>query len=224
MVLTLSGVYKPAGRSPMARILFVQPSLQPPGGGKGVAAWMLQALVDRHDVTLLTCVPWDPKATDTFFGTDLAARRIAHGIVATWWRPLLEAAPIPLHLLRDALLLRHARGLESRADLIVSANNEWPLRGTGVSYVHYPARARPRPDVDIRWYHRAGPLALYYALSDWLADFDAADVRRQVLLANSDWTGERLRRVHGAKARTLYPPVAGTFVERAWAAREDVVL
>jgi glycosyltransferase involved in cell wall biosynthesis len=224
MVLTLSGVYKPAGRTPMARILFVQPSMQPPGGGNGVAAWMLQALVDRHDVTVLTCAPWEPKATDAFFGTDLAARRIEHRAVASWWRHALDAAPIPLHLLRDALLLRHARRLESSADLIVSANNEWPLGGTGINYVHYPARARPRPGVDMRWYHRAGPLALYYALSDRLADFDADDVRRQVLLANSNWTAERIHQVHGAEARTVYPPVAGTFVRRAWAAREDVVL
>jgi len=198
--------------------------MQPPGGGNGVAAWMLQALVDRHDVKVLTCVPWEPKVSDAFFGTDLAARRIQHSTVATWWRQVLGAAPIPLHLLRDALLLRHARRFESSADLIVSANNEWPLGGTGINYVHHPARARPRPRVDMRWYHRAGPLALYYALSDRLADFDAADVRRQVLLANSDWTAERIRRVHGADARTVYPPVAGPFVERAWAAREDVVL
>jgi glycosyltransferase involved in cell wall biosynthesis len=102
--------------------------------------------------------------------------------------------------------------------------HEWPLAGTGINYVHYPARARPRPDADMRWYHRRGPLALYYALSDRLADFDTADVRRQVLLANSDWTAERLRRMHGVEARTVYPPIAGTFVERPWAAREDVVL
>ncbi|MCW5890270.1 MAG: glycosyltransferase family 4 protein [bacterium] len=208
----------------MARLLFVQPSLQPTGGGNGVAAWMLQTLADRHDVTLLTCAPFEPRATDDFFGTGLAARRIAHRLVATWWRPVLEAAPVPLHLLRDALLLRHVRRLEASVDLVVSANNEWPLHGTGVSYVHYPSRARPRPEVDMRWYHRAGPLALYYAVSDRLAAFDAADVRRQVLLANSEWTAAHLRRVHGVDARTVYPPIAGTFVVRGFEEREARVL
>jgi glycosyltransferase involved in cell wall biosynthesis len=208
----------------MAHILFVQPSMRPPGGGNGVAAWMLQALADRHEVTLLTCTAWDPKAIDAFFGTGLAARRIEHRRVAAWWRPVLDAAPIPLELLRSALLQRHARRLERTADLVVSANNEWPLDGTGVHYVHYPSWARPRPEADMRWYHRRGPLALYYAVSDRLAAFDVADVRRQVLLANSDWTADVIRRVHGADARTVYPPVAGPFVDRPWAAREDVVL
>ena len=208
----------------MARILFVQSSMQPPGGGNGVAAWMVQALADRHDVTVLTCKPWDPEAIDAFFGTSLAARRIEHRRVAAWWRPVLDAAPIPLELLRSSLLQRHARRAGRSADLVVSANNEWPIERTGVHYVHYPSRARPRPDADMRWYHRSGPLALYSAVSDRLADFDAADVRRQVLLANSDWTAGVIRRVHGADARTVYPPVAGAFVERTWAAREDVVL
>ena len=208
----------------MARILFLQPSLQPPGGGNGVVAWMLQALAGDYDVTLHTCTPFDPSKTDAFFGTELSHRRIEHRLVPTWWRAALEASPIPLHLLRDALLLRYARRLESSVDLIVSANNEWPLRGTGVSYVHYPSRARPRPDVDLRWYHRRGPLGLYYALSDRIADFECADVRRQILLANSDWTTERLRRLYGAKARTLHPPVAGAFAPLPWADREDTVV
>ena len=30
------------------RVLLVQPSLQPPGGGNGVAAWVLQSLVGVH--------------------------------------------------------------------------------------------------------------------------------------------------------------------------------
>ena len=32
----------------MKRVLLVQPSMQPPGGGNGVAAWVLQALVAEH--------------------------------------------------------------------------------------------------------------------------------------------------------------------------------
>lgn len=222
MVPTQSGVYKTPGRTPMARILFVQQSLQPPGGGNGVAAWMLQALSDRHDVSLLTWTPCDPAAVDAFFGTTLAGRGIDHHVVTGWWRRLLDAAPIPLQLLRNALLLRSARHRAADVDLTVSANNESPLGG--IDYVHYPTRARPRPAADMRWYHRAGPLALYYAVSDRLAGFDVADVRRQVLLANSRWTADCLHHLYGVEARTVYPPVAGPFVVRPWGEREDVFL
>jgi glycosyltransferase involved in cell wall biosynthesis len=224
MVAMRSGVYKTRQRTPMARLLFVQPSLQPPGGGNGVAAWMLQTLSENHHVTVLTWRPWDPAALDAFFGTTLAGRAIDHHMVTGWWRRLLDAVPIPLHLLRNALLLRSARRRAADADLTVSANNESPLGSTGVDYVHYPTRARPRPAADMRWYHWAGPLAFYYALGDRVAGFGAADVRRQVLLANSRWTAERLRQLYGVQAHTVYPPVAGPFVARPWAMRDDVVL
>jgi glycosyltransferase involved in cell wall biosynthesis len=208
----------------MARILFLQPSLRLPSGGHAVAAWMLQALAERHDVTVVTLEPWDPRDVDAFAGTDLAARRLGRHVVATWGLRALDAAPIPLQLLRMSLLLRHGRRLGAGADLAVSASNELPVSGPGINYVHYPTRARPRPAADMRWYHRRGPLAVYYAVSDRLAGYDAADVRSQLLLANSRWTAERVRALYGVEPRTVYPPVAGPFVERDWAARDDVVL
>lgn len=185
---------------------------------------MLHALADRHDVTVLTGAPWDPRVLDACFGTDLAARPLRHRRLETPWSRVLDAIPVPLHLLRTSLLLRHARRLGTQADLIMSADNEMPLGGTGINYVHYPARARPRPAADLRWYHWRAPLALYYAVSDGLAGFDADDVSRQVLLANSRWSAARIRALYGVEARVLHPPVAGPFVARAWDERDDVVL
>ena len=45
--------------------------MQPPGGGNGVAAWMLQALVPEHDVTVLSWWPIDVDPINRFFGTSL---------------------------------------------------------------------------------------------------------------------------------------------------------
>ena len=57
----------------MRRILLVQPSMQPPGGGNGVAAWMLQALVSEHRVTVLSWRPVEVDPINRFFGTRLRA-------------------------------------------------------------------------------------------------------------------------------------------------------
>jgi len=48
-----SPAFDPARVTRRPRLLFVQPSLQPPGGGNGVAAWMLQALKDDYDITVV---------------------------------------------------------------------------------------------------------------------------------------------------------------------------
>jgi hypothetical protein len=44
------------------RILLVQRSLEPPGGGNAVAAWMIHALAGPHEVATLTASPWKPAA------------------------------------------------------------------------------------------------------------------------------------------------------------------
>jgi hypothetical protein len=53
------------------RVLVVQPSLQPPGGGNAVAAWMLQALVASYDVTALTWKEIDLDAINRYYGTSI---------------------------------------------------------------------------------------------------------------------------------------------------------
>lgn len=60
-----------------SRILVVQPSLQPPGGGNGVCAWMLQALRDEHALALLTWKPVDLGPVNRYFGTSLRSTDLA---------------------------------------------------------------------------------------------------------------------------------------------------
>lgn len=53
--LTYPAPSSPAQRSMnRKRVLIVQPSLQPPGGGNAVAAWVLEALRDDCEVSLLS--------------------------------------------------------------------------------------------------------------------------------------------------------------------------
>lgn len=54
-------------------LLFVQAQFEPFGGGNVVAVWMLQALRQAYDVTVLTWEPPDLPAINQAFGTSLAA-------------------------------------------------------------------------------------------------------------------------------------------------------
>src|SRR4051794_7948916 len=103
------------------RVLFAQPSLQPPGGGNGVAAWMLQALHDRFDVTLLTFERFDVEPINRFYGTQLDARRIEVRRGAPVLSSLISGMPIPLGMLRTSLMMRAVQQVRASFDLIVSA-------------------------------------------------------------------------------------------------------
>jgi len=204
------------------RVLFAQPSMQPPGGGNGVAAWMLQALQDRFDVTLLTFERFDPEPINRFYGTHLDAGRIEVRRAAPALFPIIKGIPVPLGMLRTSLMMRAVRRMRAPFDLIVSANNEADFHTPGIQYIHYPWRLMPRPVADLRWYHVKPTLWAYYGLCDRLASMSRGGVTRNLSLVNSDWTGRLMVRWYGdVPTQTLYPPVAGDFPAVPWEQRKN---
>jgi glycosyltransferase involved in cell wall biosynthesis len=207
---------------PRRRILLVQPSLQPPGGGNGVAAWMLQALADVHHVTVLSWTPVEVDAINRFFGTTLTRSSFDTISIPRPWRASLDAFPFPLALARSGLLMRFARRFRDGFDVLLGVHNEVDYGRRGIQYVHYPTYFRPRPAVDFRWYHRLpGVLEAYYRVADRLGDFSLARMKANLTLTNSRWTAGQIKQFLGVDARVLYPPVVGAPHPRRWGDRRN---
>jgi glycosyltransferase involved in cell wall biosynthesis len=206
----------------MKRVLLVQPSMQPPGGGNGVAAWVLQALVGRYRVTVLSWRPVEIAPINRFFGTSLNRSDFDAIVVPNAWRAAVDHLPIPATLIKLSLLMRFTRRINAGYDVIFGVYNETDYGRRGIQYVHYPTYLRPRPDVDLRWYHPppAG-LKLYYALADRIAGFSLERMKTNLTLVNSNWTGEHVRRFLGIETRTLYPPVVDPAPGLPWAERRS---
>lgn len=204
----------------MRRVLLVQPSMQPPGGGNGVAAWILQALVAEHRVTVLS---WQPVAVDPinrFFGTHLNRSDFDTIVVPRSWSRMPDLLPTPATLIKLSLLMRYTRKVSGGFDVILGAHNETDYGRRGIQYIHYPTYLRPRPDVDLRWYHHPkAALDAYYSFADRIAGFSLDRLKSNLSLVNSDWTGDHVRRFLGVETRTLYPPVADPGVDVPWDTR-----
>ena len=104
--------------------------------------------------------------------------------------------------------MRYTRKVSDGFDVVFGMHNETDFGRRGIQYVHYPTYLRPRPKVDLRWYHppQAG-LDLYYAVADRIADFSLERMKSNLTLVNSNWTGEHVSGFLGVATRTLYPPV-----------------
>jgi glycosyltransferase involved in cell wall biosynthesis len=204
------------------KVLLVQPSLAPPGGGNLVAAWMLEALRDEHELTLLAWEPPDLAACNRYFGTSLRATDVAVELAPAVLRRLAACSPIPLALLRHSLLLRRAVTVAARHDVVLTANNEADFGRRGIQYVHYPKLDFVRPQVDLRWYNRSRPLLeAYYRACARIARFDATRMGTNLTLVNSAYIAGRVRALHGIVPVVLHPPVPGAFAAVPWDARED---
>ncbi|HEU5195199.1 MAG TPA: glycosyltransferase [Methylomirabilota bacterium] len=202
------------------RLLFMQPLLAPPGGGAGVAAWMLQALREEHEITLLTWWPVDLDDVNRFWGTSLRASDFRAVRVPAPWRWLVDYAPMPLDMLRSAIMMRIARRLRPLYDLPMTADNEADFGMVGVQYVHYPWNTLPQPPDDVRWYHRKLAVAVYYRMFAAVSGFTVNGTHRNLTLVNSNWTGRLAGSRYGFVTRTVYPPVTGDFPDVPWEARQ----
>jgi glycosyltransferase involved in cell wall biosynthesis len=209
----------------MKRVLLVQPSMQPPGGGNGVASWVLQALVPVHRVTVLSWRPVEIDPINRFFGTQLKPDDFETIVVPASWRAIPDGLPVPATLIKMALLMRYTRRVSEGYDVIFGAYNETDFGRRGIQYIHYPTYLRPRPAVDLRWYHppQSG-LNLYYRFADWIADFSLERLKANETYCNSDWTGEHVRHFLGIETRTLYPPVVDPAQPAPWPARRNAFL
>lgn len=206
----------------MKRVLLVQPSMQPPGGGNGVAAWVLQALVGEHDVTVLSWTPVDVEPINRFFGTYLKPGDFKTLLVPRGRVRIVDHLPVPATLIKLALLMRYTRHVSAGFDVIFGVYNETDYGRRGIQYIHYPTYLRPRPDVDLRWYHHPHVLLTrYYEFADAIAGFSLDRLKENVTLVNSNWTGAHVRSFLGVGTRTLYPPVVDPLPAPAWAQRRS---
>src|SRR5215510_12444244 len=206
----------------MKKILLVQPSLQPPGGGNSVAAWVIEALKREHAVSVLTWWPVKLVPINRYFGTSLSPADFTARMASPALCRLLDHFPASLSLLKTSLLLRTAKRMKDHYDLILTVNNEADLGRRGIQYVHFPWAYLPRPVVDLRWYHVSSTMVdAYYRLCGWISGFSSDRMRQNLTLVNSNWTGTRVRERHGIDSTTVYPPVPGIFPEVPWAEREN---
>ncbi|HEV3110210.1 MAG TPA: glycosyltransferase family 4 protein [Candidatus Binataceae bacterium] len=205
----------------MKRVLMVQPSINPPGGGNGVAVWMIEALKSDHRVTLLTWEPPRLDAINRFYGTSLRPSDFELTLIPRLVRAIARRTPTPMALVKDNYLLLRCRRMAARFDVVISANNEMDVGRHGIQYIHYP-KLSLRPEVDLRWFHRIPFVVDAYRWFGFrLTGFSMERMRRNIFIVNSDFIGALVRALYGVETVTLYPPITGTLPAVPWEHRED---
>lgn len=201
----------------------MQDSVQPPGGGNGVAAWMLQSLSRRGRVTLLSRVPLDVVEVDQYYGTSLREWPIKNVVVRN---PLLEGLSrigLPVALARHHYLMKRAKSLVHDFHLVCSACNEQDFGVPAIDYVHYPWNVYPRPDAP-EWNEtplRKTILRLYNRLCCLISGFSSRRPRN-LTLANSEWTRKLYLKVYPQRpCFVLNPPALAEILEDDGGARGE---
>jgi glycosyltransferase involved in cell wall biosynthesis len=143
--------------------------------------------------------------------------------------------PLGLHrsarfaALQSAFFQRCVRRVAPEYDVMISAYNPCDFGVPGIqligdftfSHELYLTMHPTLRDYRRWWYGDSSLRTAYLGLCRSIWRPDPAGWRRNVTVANSDWTRYLMHREFGIEARTVYPPVAEDFPQIPWEVRED---
>jgi glycosyltransferase involved in cell wall biosynthesis len=207
------------------RLLFLQDKFTTYGGGNAVAAWMLQALCDEYNVTLLTRDPVDLPAINNFYGTALRSSDLSVMTPPTLVRALVRLDPDPRSVQPIAYMYRMCQDMQADYDYFVCGHGEADFGVPGIQYIHYPYFKQhyrlPLTTLEKSGWGQVRQL-VRGELRPWrvISRFSWERIFQNLTLVNSDWTGGVVRDAYGIDPITVYPPVLDSFAPVEWEQRE----
>lgn len=188
------------------------------GGAEAVALWILEALVEKYDVTLFTLAAIDLDKMNRMYDTQLKPEQLKiRAVLPQQLTDLADRLIANSPVIRLALIYTSIQALKSESssyDLAFSAYNAVDLGCPGVQYLHWVNVVEQDP-------HKAG---WWLRLLMKLTDFSRDRLKQNVSLANSRYTADRVYQTYGIHSEVVYPPVVSDIQEVPWEEKEDAFL
>lgn len=200
------------------RVCVVHNTLNSVGGGERVCLAVIEVLKSLgHEVTLITTEPTDWNRVKKIVGTMVNPDKELYLLSFR-----VKAFGIYMRLL-TTLLLALKRG---EYDLVINTHGDALPISSDILYMHFPTFALLRePPVNVK-YSRSLFWRLYFYPYERIQGHLVKKMRWKVLLTNSEFSKEAIKKHIGADALVVYPPVdIDEFIKVSEnARREDVTV
>jgi len=209
----------------LPRVAVVHPGLGL-GGSESPVLWTLQALSQDYHVTLITTGEVDLRGLNDYYGTHLQPQDFS-----------VQIAPLPIGLrntvkfvgLKGSFFQRHVRHVAPDFDVMISCYGPMDFGRRGIQMIADFAfveewRFSLHPGVRSwkQWWYGGSPLRrLYLTTCGKINGAKPGGWKRNLNLANSDWSAKLLHARFGVESRTLYPPVENDFPSVPFAERDN---
>ena len=194
------------------------------GGSESTVMWLIEALKQDNDITIITTGGWDLAALNAFYGTAVREQDVKIRIAPV---PYL-ARELNVAALRGACYQRFARQVAGEYDVRISAYNptDW-----GMPAVHFLAdfswhreiRDRLDPPTPGFIYKDSILRKLYLGIAAAYArPSGRTALREDMVIGNSMWTARLMNQVCGVDCATVvYPSVWTKFPDARWEDKEQ---
>jgi len=206
------------------RVAVVHPQLVAGGGSEACAMWTLQALQDESLLTLVTMGRPDLGSLNRKYGTTVDANKIEGRFLR-----FVPGTRKRLDALRGFPLSRYCRRHARDFDVMISVYNIMDFGVVGIQRIaDFSFDDALRRELHSGnggagvGVYKASPMrSIYLGLARALAGNRGDGWKRNLTVANSEWTRDMLRERFGVASSVVYPPVAGDFPAVPWSERED---
>jgi len=191
------------------------------GGAEAVAVWTIEALKEEYNVTLISGVELPLDQVNGYYGTSLKPGDFCSVIVRL---PFGLGNTSKFWYLRRLMLMRYCRKIVEEYDLWISTYYEMDLGRRGIQYVHSPAVAVgvvKGLDAFLDENQRSVLKGFYRKSVARIFDFSVDNIRQNLTLVNSKWTGQLIKRAYDINPYVVYPPVSTEFPYIPWDVREE---
>lgn len=211
------------GRLVLERIGIIHPYLRVGGGSEARALWIAEALKDDYDVTLLTMGDPDLNALNSYYGTHLAPDQIN---ILSFRIPRIFRHGFDA--LRALKLYRYCKNRSSDFDLMISTYNVMDFGKRGIQFIadfsfHDRLRRILHPKKGgINIFYRKSPWRwAYIMLARFLSKSSENGWKRNLTIANSEWSEKIISDTFGVQTKVLFPPVIGSLPDINWRERKN---
>lgn len=177
------------------------------GGAEAVGLWMIQALMDKYDITLFTVGSINIEKLNSMYGTDISTESIQiHQLVPNYLTNIcyfLIANRKHFRLFFLHLLLGEFKRYCHLYDLSMSGYNAIDMGRKGIQYIH--------------WVRVFEGMKFYYKLSN----FSEESLRQNISLVNSEAVFNSVKKTYGIDATIVFPPVVVPVQHIPWSEKED---
>ncbi|ASC71476.1 hypothetical protein XM38_024280 [Halomicronema hongdechloris C2206] len=189
------------------------------GGAEAVTLWMLEALCDDYDVTLLTLFDVDLQRLNAMYDTQLQPQTLTvKAVIPSAWSGVGRWALANSSVLRAVMMhgsIRTLKTMGQHYDGVISGYNGVDFGRPGLQYMHW---------VRVVEGGKLQQNAPFRKLCHGISDFSVERLRQNVSLVNSAYTGQRVQKDYDIPSVVVYPPVVADIPQRPWSQKQDSFL
>lgn len=191
------------------------------GGSEVTVLWMMEALKNDYDISLITSGRVDIPRLNKYYGTSLDQKEFSIIQVSM---PLGLEKTAKFAALRGRLIQRYCQKVVLQFDLMINVYSPCDFKTKGIQFAtdieSLPAII-PVFNWKKIWYRNTLLRKIYLKICDWVSASNPEEWKKNITVSNSHWTAQLMLQKYGIESRILYPPVSRDFPSISYEKKEN---